>query len=49
MKGRLYKIVEYDPQYPMKFSMESQKIQSIIGNDIVETHHIGSTSVPGMY
>lgn len=49
MKNRQYKIQKYDSQYPIRFSMESQKIQSIIGKNIIETHHIGSTSVEGMY
>ncbi len=30
------------------FTNESKKISEIIGNNILECHHIGSTSVPGM-
>jgi len=44
-KNRSYKIVPYNPNWPILFSQESKKISDIIGNNILETHHIGSTSV----
>lgn len=47
-KNRSYKIIPYDPNWPVLFSNESKKVSDIIGNNIFETHHIGSTSVPGM-
>ncbi len=47
-KNRSYKIVPYDPNWPILFSQESKKISDIIGDNILETHHIGSTSVIGM-
>ncbi len=34
--------------WPILFSRESKKISDIIGNNILETHHIGSTSIIGM-
>lgn len=43
-----YKIIPYDPNWPVLFSQESKKISDVIGANILETHHIGSTSVPGM-
>lgn len=48
IKNKSYKIISYDPNWPVSFSNESKKIHDIIGNNILETHHIGSTSVPGM-
>ena len=46
--NRNYKIIPYDPQWPILFSKESERISHIIGDNILEIHHIGSTSVPGM-
>lgn len=43
-----YRIIPYDPKWPILFSKESEKISRIIGDNISEIHHIGSTSVPGM-
>lgn len=47
-KNRSYKIIPYDPNWPILFSQESKKIGNIIGDNILETHHIGSTSIIGM-
>ena len=47
-RNRSYKIISYDPKWPILFSQESEKISGIIGDNILETHHIGSTSVVGM-
>lgn len=45
---RNYKIIPYDPQWPILFSEESERINRIVGSNILEIHHIGSTSVFGM-
>lgn len=45
---RNYKIILYDPQWPILFSEESERISRIVGDNILEIYHIGSTSVPGM-
>jgi len=45
---RNYKIILYDPQWPILFSEESERINRIVGDNILEIYHIGSTSVPGM-
>lgn len=47
-KNRSYKIIHYNPKWPALFSNESKKVRKVIGDNILETHHIGSTSVPGM-
>lgn len=47
-KNISYKIVPYNPNWSILFSQESKKIIGVIGNNILETHHIGSTSVIGM-
>jgi len=46
--NRNYKIIPYDHQWPILFSEESERISHIIANNILEIHHIGSTSVPSM-
>jgi len=47
-KNRPYTIIPYNSNWPILFSNESKIINDIIGNNILKTHHIGSTSVQGM-
>lgn len=46
--NRSYKIISYDPKWPVLFSEESEKISNLIDGNILEIHHVGSTSVTGM-
>lgn len=48
INSRSYKIIPYDSKWPILFAEESKVIDKIIGNNILEIHHIGSTSVSGM-
>ncbi len=48
IKNRNYKIIPYDSKWPILYSREAEKISDIIEDNILETHHIGSTSVVGM-
>lgn len=41
-------VVEYDPAWPSMFEAEAQQLRAILGDNLVEMHHIGSTSVPGL-
>jgi len=42
-------IVEpYNNEWKIKFNYEKKAIHNIFGNELVEIHHIGSTSVPGL-
>ena len=41
-------IVDYDPEWPALFTREEARIRSILGDRVVELHHTGSTSVPGL-
>ncbi|MCZ8517026.1 GrpB family protein [Paenibacillus filicis] len=41
-------VTEYSDNWRQKFSEESQKIKDILGNELIDIHHIGSTSVPGL-
>ncbi len=46
---RPYQLVEYDPEWPKLFEAYSNQIKGILGNDLLEIHHLGSTSIPGMF
>lgn len=39
---------EYDPRYPALYEKETGLISSILGENLVAIHHIGSTAVPGL-
>ncbi len=39
-------VVDYDPAWEEAYGKESRIIRSILGENCVEIHHIGSTSVP---
>lgn len=45
-KRRPIIIEKYNPQWALFFEKESRKIKSVLGENAVEIHHIGSTSVP---
>ncbi len=39
---------KYNPQWPEKFENEALKIREILGNQILDIQHIGSTSIPNL-
>ena len=39
---------EYDPQWPELFTNEKKRIQSVLGECILQIEHVGSTSIPGL-
>jgi GrpB-like predicted nucleotidyltransferase (UPF0157 family) len=41
-------LAEYDPEWPELFAREEARIRTILGDRVVEIHHTGSTSVPGL-
>ena len=38
----------YNSQWPQMFECEARKIKTALGDNCLEVHHIGSTSVPGL-
>ncbi|ALX50598.1 GrpB family protein [Lentibacillus amyloliquefaciens] len=46
---RKVEVVIYDALWPVQFDIEAGKIQRIFGDEIIDIHHIGSTSVEGLY
>ena len=41
-------IVDYDPQWPRLFELESQRVAEALGETAVGVEHIGSTAVEGL-
>lgn len=46
---RPYQVVEYDPKWRDIYKSHINKIEPILGNEILSVHHVGSTSIPGMW
>ncbi|WP_164669810.1 GrpB family protein [Virgibacillus doumboii] len=45
---RKVEVVPYNNQWPFFFEKESGELKRIFGTEIIEIHHIGSTSVAGL-
>jgi GrpB-like predicted nucleotidyltransferase (UPF0157 family) len=43
-----YLFAEYSPEWPNRFQEEANRIRQGFGDAIIEVHHIGSTSIPGL-
>lgn len=41
-------VVDYDPQWPILYEEEKDRILGLIGRLVVAIEHIGSTAVPGL-
>jgi GrpB-like predicted nucleotidyltransferase (UPF0157 family)/GNAT superfamily N-acetyltransferase len=48
MKIKQIEVVPYNSDWPLAFEAESAKIKEALGENCIEVHHIGSTSVPGL-
>lgn len=42
-------VVAHDPSWKLKFENEANCIRAALGSAVAEIHHIGSTSIPGIY
>ena len=49
MKPRQVRIVPHDPAWWEAFEAEAAALRSILGDEAVAIHHIGSTSVPNLH
>ena len=45
---KIIEVVPYNPDWPLAFELEAAKIKQALGDNAIEVHHIGSTSVPGL-
>jgi GrpB-like predicted nucleotidyltransferase (UPF0157 family) len=43
-----YTFTDYSPAWPIAFQEEAERLKSLLGNELISVHHIGSTSVPGL-
>ena len=43
-----YELVAYSPDWPAAFEREAAALRALLGEELVQVHHIGSTSVPGL-
>lgn len=41
-------VVPYNPNWPLVFEEEAAKIREALGDNYIDIHHIGSTSVPNL-
>jgi GrpB-like predicted nucleotidyltransferase (UPF0157 family) len=41
-------VVEYDDRWPIDFARLAARIRDVLGDEVLELHHVGSTSVPGL-
>lgn len=45
---RPFELKEYDPDWKRRFSVAAEKLKPILGDNLIEIEHIGSTSIEGM-
>ncbi len=45
---RKIEVIEYDPQWPVLFELEAERVKQALGCNCITVHHIGSTSIPGL-
>ena len=45
---KLIEVVPYEPNWPMEFEQEAGQIKKALGDNCIEIHHIGSTSIPNL-
>jgi GrpB-like predicted nucleotidyltransferase (UPF0157 family) len=45
---RTYSIKPYSKNWPRRFRAQEKLLKKILGKNIVEIHHVGSTAIPGM-
>jgi GrpB-like predicted nucleotidyltransferase (UPF0157 family) len=41
-------LVDYDPEWPVLFQREADRIQAVLGDRVLRIEHVGSTSVPAL-
>ncbi len=48
LESGVVRLVEYDPEWPVLFQEEAQRIVSAVSPLPLTLHHVGSTAVPGL-
>jgi len=49
MAKRRIEVVNYDPSWETRYEIEARGLRGVFGEALVEVHHVGSTSVPGLW
>jgi hypothetical protein len=44
--SRVIEVVDYDPVWIATFEKEAAILNAVVGQRVIEVHHIGSTAVP---
>ena len=42
------RVVEPDPAWPAQYAELERRVRSVLGDRVLELHHVGSTAVPGL-
>lgn len=42
-------VVSYNPNWPEQFQVAADRLTDTLGENVISVHHIGSTSIPGMF
>jgi GrpB-like predicted nucleotidyltransferase (UPF0157 family) len=45
---RIIEVVDYNPKWKQNFGEEADRIKTVLGEQAIAIHHIGSTSIPGV-
>ena len=48
IRDRHITVLDYNPEWPLKYEQEKEKISAILKGNCITIYHIGSTSVPGL-
>jgi GrpB-like predicted nucleotidyltransferase (UPF0157 family) len=48
-KKNAVELVPYRPEWIKMYQDEAEKLEHIFGDHLIELHHIGSTSIPGIF
>ena len=48
MTDKKIEVVPYNPDWPKQFEIEAEKIRGALDDNLIEVHHVGSTSIPGL-
>jgi len=46
--AREMRVAPYDPAWPARYEEEAHVLREVLGDVLVRSHHVGSTSVPGL-
>lgn len=48
LKRGIVELEDYNPKWKKEYEIEEKLLKNVLGNKIIEIHHIGSTSIEGL-